>query len=223
MLSHQRFRSHTQTYEYGRKYILKKIHIFILKRLDPTHTFIYHHKCHFGNLTEKYVILYTRRIFIPENHNHVQKEMLLSSPFHTPPILSSGKILIAFMKKESGKIPPLLSMNCGETIMSCYGVNKNPTRCNNMQIIIYCILLHLVGFLLTLNYDTRNHELKKKKVLLWINTYSLSYSLTSTFRGCETQWMKALGFSPTDVGSHFTSSSTTVPSESFNTLVTEMR
>jgi len=36
-----------------------------------------------------------------------------------------------------------------------------------MQIFIYCkvtlhvcILLHLVGFLLTLNYDAQNHELK---------------------------------------------------------------
>jgi len=33
-----------------------------------------------------------------------------------------------------------------------------------MQTFIYCkVTLHLVGFLLTLNYDARNHELKKLK------------------------------------------------------------
>ena len=92
--------------------------------------------------------------------------MQLNSHCHTPPVLSSGKIHLAFLKHETGKIPPLLFMNCGETIMSYYG----------------------------------------------FNTYSLSYSLTSNFRGCETQWMKALGYSPTDVGSNFTSSSSRVPS-----------
>ena len=31
-----------------------------------------------------------------------------------------------------------------------------------LQQINICILLHLVGFLLTLNYEARNYELKKK-------------------------------------------------------------
>ena len=61
-------------------------------------------------------------MFIPENHNYVQKETMLSIHFHTPPIPPSGKILIAFTKQESGKIPQLLYMNCGETIMSYYGL-----------------------------------------------------------------------------------------------------
>jgi len=37
-----------------------------------------------------------------------------------------------------------------------------PETCRvTLQWINICILLHLVGFLLTLNYDARNHELKK--------------------------------------------------------------
>jgi len=36
---------------------------------------------------------------------------------------------------------------------TCFG-------CHSTHHQVYCVLLHLVGFLLTLNYDARNHELK---------------------------------------------------------------
>jgi len=40
-----------------------------------------------------------------------------------------------------------------------------PETCRvTLQQINICILLHLVGFLLTLNYDARNHELKMKRI-----------------------------------------------------------
>jgi len=63
-----------------------------------------------------------KKNFIPENHNYVQKEMLLSSHSHTSSILSSEKILIAFTKQESGKTPQLLYMNCHDTLMPYYGL-----------------------------------------------------------------------------------------------------
>ena len=45
-------------------------------------------------------------------------------------------------------------------------INKNPTRHNSMRIFnakslyMFRVSPHLVGFLLILNYDARNHELK---------------------------------------------------------------
>ena len=44
-----------------------------------------------------------------------------------------------------------------------------PETCRvTLQQINICILLHLVGFLLTLNYDARNHELKIRGIYLLI-------------------------------------------------------
>jgi len=44
-----------------------------------------------------------------------------------------------------------------------------PETCRvTLQYINICILLHLVGFLLTLNYDARNHELKKMEVTCYV-------------------------------------------------------
>ena len=55
-----------------------------------------------------------------------------------------------------------------------------PETCRvTLQWIKICILLHLVGFLLTLNCDARNHELKKKKLrslLLVRATFFLLFS-----------------------------------------------
>jgi len=41
--------------------------------------------------------------------------------------------------------------------------------------------LHLVGFLLTMNYDTRNHELRKKK-----NNFKLLSCLTRVYAENQT-------------------------------------
>ena len=50
-------------------------------------------------------------------------------------------------------------------------LNKSPTKCNSMQSdLFHCILLHLVGLLFNINYDERNHELKK-------------YTSISTYKG----------------------------------------
>ena len=42
-----------------------------------------------------------------------------------------------------------------KTVTAASGTGHNIMTCTGG-----CILLHLVGFLLTLNYDARNHELK---------------------------------------------------------------
>jgi hypothetical protein len=46
-----------------------------------------------------------------------------------------------------------------------------PETCRvTLQEINICILLHLLGFLLTLNYDARNHELK-----IYVTTLQKAY------------------------------------------------
>jgi len=55
-----------------------------------------------------------------------------------------------------------------------------------MQIFI-CIILHLVGFLLTLYYDARNHELKRlfrlyRSFVLKVNTLRFAEKFGSAFR-----------------------------------------
>jgi len=43
-----------------------------------------------------------------------------------------------------------------------------------LQLLNICILLHLVGFLLTMNYDARNRELKSYKLCAICPNISLS-------------------------------------------------
>lgn len=174
MLSHRHFKIANTDIRIWKKINIKKIHIFILKRLDPTHTFTY-----LPLWKLNWVICY----FVDKKNFYTRKSQ--SCPKRDAVKQSLSHTTYTVLWKNTHSIYER-------------GKWENPTT-----------VVHELWW----NYN----------ILLWINTYSLSYSLTSTFRGCETQWMKALGFSPTDVGSHFTSSSTTVPSESFNTLVTEMR
>jgi len=61
-----------------------------------------------------------------------------------------------------------------------------------------CILLHLVGFLLTLNYDARNQELKIRVTLLasrhpFCYTIPASFFLAPTHTGIKSRW--TAGFS----------------------------
>jgi len=52
--------------------------------------------------------------------------------------------------------PPRPSSGVPKTVTAASGTGHNIGAATSL-----CILLHLVGFLLILNYDARNHELKK--------------------------------------------------------------
>ena len=71
-----------------------------------------------------------------------------------------------------------------------------PETCRvTLQWINICMLLHLVGFLLTLNCDARNHEFKKKNhVLRWseVSHSKQGHAPCNYFYGVSILWFKIL-------------------------------